>query len=69
MNPLEKQLLWALGVALFIRYALGPSIADNRTSTFSGDDPSQSAVTWSGAGTDPFGVGYTVTGKATRGGL
>jgi hypothetical protein len=24
---------------------------------------------WSGAGVDPFGVSYTVTGRAARGGL
>jgi hypothetical protein len=59
MTATEKQVLITVAVA-FIFWRIKPA------AELASDTPSQ---IWAGAGTDPFGVSYTVSERVARGGL
>lgn len=63
MTTMEKIALAGVAATFFAIYK------NNAPTVVVTTNPPQKRKGWAGAGTDPFGTSYTVTGRAARGGL
>lgn len=63
MTKMELIALAGVGATLFAIYK------NNNPTVIVTTNPPAKNKGWAGAGTDPFGTSYTVTGRAARGGL